>query len=129
MPSHALRVNESQFLFVDLADRGQRQLSDEGHVLRDRDLGDESALDLGSDAQADVVRDSAIPVKFREKSVPRVEVKPARGTRLVEGDLALEVGATGRPGVRLWVPSRDNRPPVDGINGLISVPALAHPAR
>ena len=53
--SRALRVINSQLLLVDLADRGQRQLGDEGHVLGDRDLGDEAALDVGGDVQADVV--------------------------------------------------------------------------
>lgn len=45
----------AQFLFVDLADRGQRQLRNEGHVLRDRDLRDDSTLHVRSDVEADVV--------------------------------------------------------------------------
>ena len=50
--SHVVRP---QLLLVDLADRRQRQLGDEGHVLRDRDLGDEAAFHVGGDVKPDVV--------------------------------------------------------------------------
>ena len=83
-------------------------------------------------AEAFHPRESAIPVKVREKSAPPRRGKTSAGYAIGRGRPGPRSRCDGSAGCAALGPITRQSAPVDGINGLISVPALAappHPAR